>query len=128
MLFRSSANLTTPGTTIYTLTATNAGGSGNCSATVNVGCARYRVWNATGARRDFSAPNGTCVRVNNGNEITGGSQLSPGLTIIRYTTNNGTCGGAAQGTINYTQAMAADMAGNGDCRVDYRFNDTVTDR
>lgn len=127
----TSGALTTPGATIYTLTVSNAGGNNSCSATTYVGCASYRVWNNTGARYDFKAPNGTCVRINSGSEITSSAQLAPGQSISRYATSNTTCGGTVQGTISYNQAMTVDIVpngGDGDCQINYNSTDTAADR
>jgi hypothetical protein len=89
-----------------------------------VGGAVYRVWNNTGARRDFNI-DGTCVRVNNGGEITStsaGRTLNSGETIYRYATSNGSCGGAIQGTLIYNSAIIADTDNDG------QVNFTGTDR
>ncbi len=127
----TSGSQTTAGDRTYTLTVSNANGSSTCSATVYTGCSEYRVWNNTGSRRDFRVTGSGCRRVNNGSEITTDTyRLSSGETVTRYNTNNGSCG-AAQGTINYTGAMNADIeisGGNGNCRVNYNSGDTVGDR
>ncbi len=127
----TSGNLTTPGTTIYTLTVSNAGGSSSCSATVNVGCQNYRVWNTTGNTYDFSV-NGACRNnVNNNSEITNNAnRLNPGQNLIRLT-NSGTCGGSTIGQISYNNAMNADISANGGdglCDVNYTSSDTVINR
>ncbi|MBI4849611.1 MAG: prepilin-type N-terminal cleavage/methylation domain-containing protein [Nitrospirae bacterium] len=82
----------------------------------------YRVWNNTGSRRDFIIDS-TCRRVNNNNEITTGTlQLNSGETIYRYSTNNGTCGGAVQASLSYSSAESADSNKNA------QVNFTGTDR
>lgn len=101
-----------------------AGGTGNCSTTVYVGRAAYRVWNNTGARRDFNI-DGACVRINNNGEITStsaGRTLNTGESINSYGTSNGSCGGAVQGTIGYNAAALADVDNDG------QVNFTGTDR
>jgi len=128
----TSGNLTTPGTTIYTLTVSNPGGSGSCSATVNVGCAGYRVWNETNNEFDFSM-NGVCRNnQDDGDEIsTNLQQLLPGEAITRHPRTPGNCRGAELGRITYNNAMYEDLAsegGDGDCRVDYRLPDAAVDR
>lgn len=129
----TSGSQTSSGTTIYTLTVSNSGGSNSCSASINTGCANYRVWNATGATTDFIV-NGTCRNnVGNGGEITTSTNrlLPPGTTSITRLSNSGTCGGTIQGAITYNQAMQADITangGDGDCQVYYSTGDTVTDR
>ncbi len=108
--------------TNYVLSVSNANGSGACSTTVLIGQAAYRVWNNTGSRYDFNV-DGACVRVNNGGEITTGSRrLNSGETINRYSTNNGTCGGASQAQLTYSSAVYADSNNNG------QVNFTGTDR
>jgi hypothetical protein len=68
----------------------------------------YRVWNNTGARRDFVV-DGTCRRVNNNSEITTAAlRLSSGETIDRYSTNNGTCGGGVVSQLNFSTAATVD--------------------
>lgn len=128
----TSGSLTVPGTTIYTLTVSNPGGSGSCSATVNVGCAGYRVWNETNSEYDFTI-NGVCRNNrDDGEEITTTlQQLLPGATITRHPRVPGNCRGAELGQITYNNAMYADIAsqgGDGDCRVDYRVPDAALDR
>jgi len=110
--------------TTFGLTVSTSGGTSTCSTTVFVGGAVYRVWNNTGARRDFNI-DGTCVRVNNGGEITStsaGRTLNSGETIYRYATSNGSCGGAIQGTLIYNSAIIADTDNDG------QVNFTGTDR
>lgn len=101
--------------TSFGLTVSTAGGTGVCSTTVYVGRAAYRVWNNTGARRDFNV-DGACVRVNNNAEITStsaGRTLNSGETIYRYATSNGSCGGGVQGTLVYSSAIVADSDNDG---------------
>ena len=110
--------------TTFGLTVSTAGGTGNCSTTVYVGRAAYRVWNNTGARRDFNI-DGACVRINNNGEITStsaGRTLNAGEAINSYGTSNGSCGGAVQGTIGYNAAALADVDNDG------QVNFTGTDR
>ena len=85
-------------------------------------CPNYRVWNNTGARCDFRVA-GTCRRVNNNGEITTTAlRLISGGTIYRYSTQNGTCGGAVQATLNFDQAVSADA--DHDCMVNFTGTDT----
>jgi prepilin-type N-terminal cleavage/methylation domain-containing protein len=101
--------------TTFGLTVSTAGGTGNCSTTVYVGRAAYRVWNNTGARRDFNI-DGACIRINNNGEITStsaGRTLNTGESINSYSTSNGSCGGAVQGTIGYNAAALADVDNDG---------------
>lgn len=124
----TSGPLTIPGANIYTLTVSNASGSSNCSATVNVsGCAGYRVWNTTGDRYDFYVAGSCRNNINNGNEITNSTvQLAPGGTVSRDG-KTGLCNPSKPlGSITYSQAVAADL--DGDCMVNYGAGDTVTDR
>ncbi|MBI5098622.1 MAG: putative Ig domain-containing protein [Nitrospirae bacterium] len=108
--------------TTYVLSVSNANGSASCSTVVFIGQAAYRVWNNTGSRYDFNV-DGTCLRVNNGIEITTGAlRLNSGETIYRYSTNNGSCGGAAQALLTYNSAVYADSNNNG------LVNFTGTDR
>jgi hypothetical protein len=127
----TSGSQTTAGDRTYTLTVSNSNGSSTCSTTVYTGCSEYRVWNNTGSRRDFRVTGSGCRRVDNGSEITTSTyRLSSGETVTRYNTNNRSCG-TAQGSINYTDAMNADIeisGGNGNCRVNYNSDDTVSDR
>jgi len=105
----TTAALSAPTSTDFVLTVSNANGSSNCSRTVYT---KYRVWNNTGARRDFMV-DGTCRRVNNNNEITTAALfLSFGETIDRYSTNNGTCGGAVAAQLTFATAAAADVNNN----------------
>jgi len=110
----------------FTLTVTNAYGSGNCSTSAYVGCAGYRVWNNTGGRRDFWI-DGACRRINNNAEITTAViLLNPGETIERRTTNNGTCGLPVVSTLTYDTAMNADITingGDGDCQANFGGTD-----
>lgn len=110
--------------TTFGLMVSTAGGTGTCSTTVYVGRAAYRVWNNTGARRDFNI-DGACVRINNNGEITStsaGRTLNTGESINSYGTSNGSCGGAIQGTLLYSAAALADVNNNGN------VNFTGTDR
>lgn len=122
----TSGSLTSPGTTIYTLTVSNAGGSSNCSATVKVGCGSYRVWNSTGSTYDFII-NGVCRNnVGNGSEISSGTNLlSPGQRVYRYQRNLGNCGGSALGSIDFTAAQTADT--DEQCDINYGSGDQASD-
>lgn len=127
-----TANLTTPGITTYTLTVTNSGGSSTCTASVDVGCQTYRVWNNIAVARgfviqrlsfaDFCNPN-----VASGAEITESVNerlLFLGKTMKQYA--GGTCGGALLGSLTYDQALLWDAktnGGNGNCRVNFVFPD-----
>lgn len=70
---------------------------------------------------------GICRTVNNNAEITTTTApvllLSSGETIARYSTNNGTCGGAVVAQLTYATAATADMYSN-----DSQVNFTGTDR
>ncbi len=78
--------------------------------TVGLGENRFRVWNATGATRDFIVDGGTCRNnIGDNNEITnpsGNIFFDPGETIGRYT-SGGTCG-TFEATLYYSDAVAAD--------------------
>lgn len=128
----TSGILNSPGTTIYTLTVSNAGGSTTCSATVNVGCANYRVWNETNNRFDFLIGGSCRNSISDGDEIsTTVLRLLPGQTITRFPRVPGNCRDAALGQISYDTAMYADIAvtgGDGDCRVNYLLPDAAGDR
>jgi hypothetical protein len=127
----TTAAQTTAGARTYTLTVTNASGTSNCNTTIYVGCQNYSVRNQLGAQYDFSE-SGTCRNnINNNNEIT--NNFSSGETLQQYITNSGSCGGSTVGgaTLNYTQAMNADIGangGNGNCQVNFTGNNTATDR
>lgn len=127
-----TANLTTPGINSFTLTVTNARGSSTCTATVDVGCQTYRVWNNIAIARgfliqrqsyaDFCQPN-----VASGAEITESVNerlLFKGKTMKEYVA--GGCSGAVLGTLTYDQAMDWDSktkGGNGNCMVNFVFPD-----
>lgn len=124
----TTANQTTAGKRTYTLNVSNSNGDGSCSAEFYVGCQGYTVYNNTGSRRDFRITNSSCSRTSNGSAISG--TLNTSETATRYSTNNTSCG-SAQGSINYTNAMNADIAangGNGNCVVNYNSNNTASDR
>ncbi len=122
---------TTPGANTFTLTVSNANGSGNCSATIYVGCDNYRVWNGLGGTRDFYLNTGCRNNITNNSEITQtGNRLNPGGTITAYS-STGTCTTALGIVLNYNNAMNADIAINGgdaDCQVNFTGNNTATDR
>ncbi len=108
--------------TTYILSVSNAYGNASCSIIVFIGQTFYRIWNNTGARYDYNI-DGSCRRVNNNNEITTGTlRLNSGETIYRYSTNNGSCGGAAQAQLTYNASVYADSNNNG------QVNFTGTDR
>lgn len=127
-----TANLTTSGVNTFTLTVSNSGGTSTCTATVDVGCQTYRVWNNIALARafviqrpsyaDFCNPN-----VASGAEITESVNerlLYKGKTMTEYSA--GTCSGAVLGTLTYDQAMNRDsktLGGNGNCMVNFVFPD-----
>lgn len=132
----TTAGLTIPGTNTFTLTVTNPAGTNNCSATVNVGCAAYRVWNNYNTTaRYFSvqapgATSGVCTssKVAQNSEITTANTLtsSAGVDgyINRYRSSDNSCpsGTPDGGSITYTNAMNGDIGhygGSGICCVCY---------
>jgi hypothetical protein len=86
----------------------------------------YRVWNLTGARRDFRLPNGSCRRVNNNAEITTTSLLTPGTQIIAYSSSTSPCTGTIFATFSYNTAICLDDNANG--QVNMTGNETGSDR
>lgn len=124
----TTAAQTTAGARTRTLNVSNANGSSSCSKTFYVGCQGYTVYNNTGSRRDFRITNSSCSRTNNGSAISG--TLNTGETVTRYSTNNRSCG-TAVGSFGYTNAMNVDIVangGDGDCQVNYNFNNMPSDR
>ncbi len=124
----TTGNQITAGARTYTLTVSNATGSNTCSTTFYVGCSGYTVYNSTGDRRYFAVTGSGCVRVRDGNAITNNS-LNTGDTISRCSLTDFACS-SPLGSINYTNAMNADIlpnGGNGNCQVNYNNNDTVSD-
>lgn len=127
-----TANLTTPGVTTYTLTVTNSGGSSTCTASVDVGCQTYRVWNNIAVARGFliqrlSYADFCKPTVASGAEITESVNerlLFVGKTMKQYAA--GSCSGALLGSLTYDQALLWDVktnGGNGNCRVNFVFPD-----
>lgn len=103
----------------YTLYVANAYGSGSCTTNITKICVQnsaraYRVWNLTGARRDFRLPDGSCRRVNNNAEITTTtSLLTPGTQIVAYSSSTWSCSGTILATFSYNTAVCLDDNANG---------------
>ena len=135
----TTGNLNTEGVNTFTLNVTNGVLTGTCSTDVYVGCQGYRVWNSTGGYYCFTV-NGTQVGlIFDGEEITTSTlKLTNGQFIERYYPicfwrwcvcryNNSDL----IDKISYSDAMNADIqsnGGNGDCRVNYLNNGSVSDR
>ncbi len=110
-----------------TYTASLSSGN-NCSAKACViKYAGYRVYNATGSRRDFKRPDGTCVRINNGSEITtpGNNLTSSSGPVIMYSSSNRSCTGEL-GRVDYSWAVCTDDNGNG--LINFNADGTTSDR
>jgi hypothetical protein len=116
----------------YTLYVANAYGSGSCTTNITKICVEnsaraYRVWNLTGARRDFRLPDESCIRVNNNAEITPTtSLLTPGTQIVAYSSSNTTCSGTIFATFSYNTAVCLDD--NADRLVNMTGNEAGSDR
>ncbi|GAB6183077.1 hypothetical protein [Thermodesulfovibrio hydrogeniphilus] len=90
------------------------------------GCIAYRVWNQTGATRDFTV-SGVCRNNRaNGAEITSTTiTLSSGGQISRHSSLDGKCTSSVLQTLTYSQAVSADT--DGDCQVNFTLSG-FTDR
>ena len=90
------------------------------------GCTAYRVWNQTGAMRDFTV-SGTCRNnIQNNAEITSPTiTLNSGGTISMHFSTVGICTSTILRTLYYNDAVAADT--NRDCMVNFTLTG-FTDR
>lgn len=84
----------------------------------STGCSGFRVWNGTGARRDYRLDS-VCSGVNNNAEITVDPTrlLNSGEIIERFSSTTGVCTGLVD-SITFNQAVNADALDN-DCQVNY---------
>ncbi len=106
----------------------NLSSGNNCSAKACVIRYRgYRVYNGTGSRRDFRRPNGACVRINNGSEITTSTirlTVSSG-PVIMYDSNNRSCTGEL-GRVDFSWAVCTDD--DADSTIKFNADGTTSDR
>jgi len=78
-------------------------------------CIAYRVWNQTGATRDFTV-SGTCINnIHNNEEITSSTTLNSGGSISGFFPPGRNCTSAIVQTLTYADAVAADT--NKNCQV-----------
>ena len=105
-------------TLVLTINPSDSGGGGNCTA--------YRVWNQTGATRDFRV-SGTCINnIHNNEEITSSTTLNSGGLISGFFPPGGNCSTSEiVQTLTYAQAVDADT--DKDCLVNFTLSG-FTDR
>ncbi len=119
----TTGNLTQQGPLTFTLTVQNPYGSSSCSVPVKVGCQNYRVWNSTGATRDFTIDSFCRNNVGNNSEITQPAQnrqLGPGEDVDRHQSTQGSCNSPVVQSITYNDALQADT--DTDCQVNFTLS------
>ncbi len=91
-------------------------GKSMCSSKL---CGVYEVWNTSG-NGYFRINDSACVSVANATLI---ASIGPGGTVQRYTNDNCTTLAAVPNMLQYSQAQAADGAGDRDCQVNFNNTD-----